>query len=120
MTDTIFHKIIRKEIAAKIEYEDDDCIVIHDIAPKAPIHLLVIPKKDLTGIGAMSEADQALIGKLVFVATEMADRFKTREAFRLVMNNGERAGQVVMQLHIHVLGGWKSFGSAQDSKELSV
>jgi len=105
--DTIFHKIIRKELPAKIEYEDDDCIVIHDIAPKAPVHLLVIPKKDIAGIGAMSSEDEALIGKLMHIAVQMAERFETRDAFRLVINNGERAGQVVMQLHVHVLGGFK-------------
>lgn len=105
--DTIFHKIIRKEIPSKIEYEDENCIVIHDIAPKAPVHLLVIPKKDMVGIGAMTVEDEVLVGKLMHVAVQMAEKFNTRDAFRLVMNNGERAGQVVMQLHIHVLGGWK-------------
>ncbi len=106
--DTVFHKIIRKELPAKIEYEDDDCIVIHDISPKAPVHLLVIPKKDMPSISHMTGEDQILIGKLVHVATEMAQKFEMSDAFRLVMNNGERSGQEVMQLHIHVLGGWKS------------
>ena len=105
---TIFHKIIRKEIPAKIEYEDADCIVIHDIHPKAPVHLLVIPKNDLEGIGAMNSENEELVGKLMHIAVQMAEKFETRDAFRLLINNGERAGQVVMQLHIHVLGGWKN------------
>lgn len=105
--DTVFHKIMRKELPAKIEYEDDECIVIHDIAPKAPIHLLVIPKKDMPSISHMTEEDEILVGKLMRIATEMAAEFNISDAFRLSINNGERAGQAVMQLHIHVLGGWK-------------
>lgn len=105
--DTVFHKIMRGEINAKKEYEDDECIVIKDIAPKAPVHLLVIPKKDMPSISHMTSEDTALIGRLTQVATQMADRFQTGDAFRLVINNGEGAGQTVMQLHIHVLGGWK-------------
>ena len=108
MSDTIFHKIIAKEIPAKIEYEDDDCIVIHDIAPKAPVHLLIIPKKDIVNVGAMQESDSKLMGRLMFIARQMAQKHNTEHAFRLVTNSGEGSGQVVMQLHIHLLGGWKS------------
>jgi histidine triad (HIT) family protein len=106
--DTVFHKIIRGEIPATKEFEDDDCIVIKDIHPKAPVHLLVIPKKDMPSISYMSHEDQLLIGKLMKVATEMAEKFNTKDAFRLVINNGSGAGQEVFQLHIHVLGGYKT------------
>lgn len=106
--DTVFHKIIRGEIPAIKEYEDDDCVVINDNSPKAPVHLLVIPKKDMTSISHMTKDNTNLIGRLIFVATQMAEKFQTGDAFKIVVNNGEGAGQTVMQLHIHVLGGWKN------------
>jgi histidine triad (HIT) family protein len=105
--DNVFHKILRGEIPAKIEYEDDECFVIKDIAPKAPVHLLVIPKKELESIGQMTSEDTSLIGNLTLVATQMAKKFGIGDAFKIVINSGEGAGQSVMQLHIHVLGGWK-------------
>lgn len=106
MPDTVFHKIIRGELPSKKEYEDNDCIVIHSIAPRAPIHLLVIPKVDLENLGQASAEHQALLGHLMIVAKQMADKMGIIDGFKVSINNGKNAGQEVFQLHLHVLGGW--------------
>lgn len=105
MSDTIFSKIIRGEIPAAKVYEDDQCIVINDIAPRAPVHLLVIPKKVIPRLVDATDADQQLMGHLMRVAAEVAKHKGIGEAFRLVINNGRGAGQTVFHLHLHVLGG---------------
>jgi histidine triad (HIT) family protein len=99
----IFLKIINGEIPAEFIYQDDDVIVIKDIAPQAPVHLLIIPKKTVVDI---SEVDERLAGRIVMVANEMARKFGIAEAgFRLVVNTGKDGGQTVPQLHMHLLGG---------------
>ena len=103
--DCIFCKIIAGDIPATLLYEDDDIIAFNDISPQAPRHILVIPRKHITGPSALTEADQALIGKLVTKGTELAAKAGLDDGFRLVMNNGESAGQTVFHLHLHVLGG---------------
>ncbi|MDQ3099421.1 MAG: HIT domain-containing protein [bacterium] len=108
MADTVFHKIMRGELPRKLEYEDDDCIVIHPIDPKAPVHLLVIPKKDMENLESATNEDQALLGKLLLVAKAMADKNNIGDGFKIAINNGKKGGQEVFQLHIHVTGGWKS------------
>ncbi len=108
--ETIFHKIIRREIPAEILFEDDKCIVIRDINPVSPTHLLIIPKQDISSINAVEPSDSALIGHLVVVARDMAASLGLKESgYRLVFNNGESAGQTVFQLHLHLLGG-REFG----------
>ena len=102
-TETIFSKIIRKEIPAEIVYEDDTCLCFHDIHPVAPIHLLLIPKP----IAMLSDAEQtdaAILGHLlqkVAVITQL----NIQDAFRVVVNNGAGACQTVMHLHLHILSG---------------
>jgi histidine triad (HIT) family protein len=103
--DTVFGKILRKEIPAQLVYEDDRCIVIRDIAPKAPVHLLVIPREPLANLGEAAAAQEPLLGHLLFVAQAVAKKENVGDAFRLVINNGEAAGQSVHHLHVHVLGG---------------
>lgn len=99
----IFLKIINGEIPAEFIYQDDDVIVIKDIAPQAPVHLLIIPKKTVVDI---SEVDERLAGRIVMVANEMARKFGiAEEGFRLVVNTGKDGGQTVPQLHMHLLGG---------------
>ena len=105
MTDTIFAKIIRREIPARIEHEDDRCLAFHDVAPQAPVHLLVIPKEPLSSLAAVSDADSPLLGHLVRVATQLAERLKLANGYRLVINCGPDGGQTVDHLHIHLLGG---------------
>jgi len=103
--ESIFTKIINGDIPADKVYEDDQCIVINDIAPRAPVHMLVIPKKPIPRLVDANAEDQAILGHLMLVAGKMATEHGTGEAFRLVVNNGEGAGQTVFHLHLHIIGG---------------
>tara|TARA_Y100000590_G_scaffold121643_1_gene139268 strand:+ start:534 stop:875 length:342 start_codon:yes stop_codon:yes gene_type:complete len=105
MTDTLFQKIIDKEIPADIVYEDDHCLVFKDINPVAPIHLLIIPKKQIQKIADAELLDQNLLGHLFLVAGNVARDLGVEDAFRLVVNNGSGAGQTVFHLHIHLIAG---------------
>ena len=104
-TDNIFLKIIRKEIPAKIAYEDDLCLAFHDIGPKAPVHVLIIPKKEIRTHADITEADAPLIGHLHVVAAKLAAELGLAPGYRLVINNGEHGGQTVPHLHMHLMGG---------------
>ena len=103
MTDTIFQKIINKEINADIIYEDEKSLVFRDINPVAPTHLLIIPKKQIEKISDANEEDQNLLGHLFLVAGKVAKDLGIENAFRLVVNNGAGAQQTVFHLHIHLL-----------------
>ena len=105
MTETLFTKIINREIPADIVYEDDLCLAFKDINSQAPLHVLVIPKKHIAKIGDAKKNEQDLLGHLLLKAAEIADDQGYGEAFRLVINNGENAGQTVFHLHIHILAG---------------
>ncbi len=100
----LFCKIIRGEIPANKLYEDDQMLAFWDIAPQAPKHFLVIPKRHISGPGAMAPEDEELIGALVRKGAELAQEHGIADC-RLVMNNGAAAGQTVFHLHMHVLGG---------------
>ena len=102
---TIFKRIIDKEIPAKIVHEDDLCLAFHDVAPQAPTHVLVIPKKELSNLAAAAEADQALLGHLLLTAKKVAEQLGLTNGYRTVINCGRDGGQSVDHLHIHVLGG---------------
>jgi len=105
MTDTIFSKIIKGEIPASKVYEDELCIAINDISPRAPVHILVIPRKAIPRLVDATAEDKALMGHLMWVAGELARQKGISDAFRLVVNNGKGAGQTVFHLHLHILGG---------------
>ena len=106
MADNIFAKIVRKEIPAKIVYEDDRVVAFRDIDAKAPIHVLVVPKKDLARISEATAADEPLLGHLLTVAAEIARREGIdATGYRLVINRGAHAGESVPHLHVHLLGG---------------
>ncbi|MDA7729743.1 histidine triad nucleotide-binding protein [Gammaproteobacteria bacterium] len=105
MESTLFEKIISREIPADIIYEDDKCIVINDIAPQAPTHLLIIPKKVITMISKSDDDDVLVLGHLMIIAKKMASRIGLDDTFRLVVNNGAKAGQSVFHLHVHLLSG---------------
>lgn len=106
MGDTIFHKIIRKEIPAKIVKETSSLIAIEDINPQAPTHILIIPKKTVMNVSAAEEADAKLLGELLISAAELAKELGIAQSgYRLVINNGSNGGQTVDQLHVHLLGG---------------
>ena len=98
-------KIINKEIPAEIIYEDDVSIVIEDINPQAPTHLLIIPKKVIPKLSDASNEDQEILGHLMLVAGKIADQLGLDETFRLVVNNGAKAGQSVFHLHLHLISG---------------
>jgi histidine triad (HIT) family protein len=104
--NTIFSKIIAREIPARIVYEDDRCLAFHDVAPQAPVHMLVVPKKEIARVALMQAGDEALLGHLIFVAQTIAKKEGLHETgFRLVINNGRDGGESVPHLHVHVLGG---------------
>jgi len=103
---TIFEKIIAREIPADIVYEDDHVLAFRDIAPQAPVHVLVIPKEPLVGISHASRAHAQVLGRLMLAAGEVARREGVHQrGYRLVVNDGVDGGQSVDHLHIHVLGG---------------
>ena len=105
MEKSIFEKIIDKELPSKIIHEDEHCIVIEDIAPKAPIPLLVIPKKPIKKLSDVKEEDKELLGHLMMVTKKVAEQLNVENAFNVVINNGKEAGQTVFHLHIHLLAG---------------
>ena len=105
MTDSIFQKIIDKEIPAEILFEDDKCLAFKDINPIAPIHVLIIPKKPIEKISDSKKEDTELLGYLLLKAGDIARELGVEEAFRLVVNNGAGAQQTVFHLHIHLIAG---------------
>lgn len=105
MSDTLFTKIINRDIPADIVFEDEHCLAFRDIAPQAPMHILLVPKKPIPKVADSELADQALLGHLMLKAGEVAAAEGYADAFRLIVNNGEKAGQTVFHLHIHILGG---------------
>ena len=104
---TIFKKIIDREIPASIVYEDDLCLAFDDINPRAPTHVIVIPKKEIAAVDDITEADEALIGHLFVVIKKIAAQLNLSDGYRVVTNNGPAAGQEVMHLHFHILAGRK-------------
>lgn len=105
MSDTIFGKIIAGDIPADKLYEDEHCIAIRDINPQAPVHVLVVPKKAIARLSDASAEDQALLGHLMLAASRIAKQEGVGDAFRLIVNNGEEAGQTVFHLHLHIIAG---------------
>ena len=104
--DTIFHRIMRRELPADIVYEDDDMIAFRDIAPQAPVHVLFVPKKTIRGLDDASPDDAALLGRLALAAADYARREGLAEkGYRVVMNCNEEGGQTVFQMHLHLLAG---------------
>ena len=101
---TIFKRIIDKEIPAKILYEDDQALAFHDVNPQAPVHVLVIPRKEIRSLAELDPADAPLIGHLFTVVQKLAEELGLRNGFRTVINSGADGGQSVDHLHIHLLG----------------
>lgn len=104
MPDCLFCKIAAREIPAEVVFEDAQSVVFRDINPKAPTHVLVVPKKHLDSLSSSKEEDQALLGHLQRVAVNVAGQLSLKD-FRLVTNNGRGAGQTVDHLHYHLMGG---------------
>jgi histidine triad (HIT) family protein len=105
LADNVFLKIINKELPAKVVYEDDRCLAFHDIGPKAPVHVVIIPKKVIRTHADVADEDAPLLGHLHVVAAKLAAQFGLADGYRLVINCGDRGGQTVPHLHMHLLGG---------------
>jgi len=104
--ETIFTKIINREIPADIVYEDDHALAFKDINPQAPVHLLIIPKKAIATINDIEEEDAGLVGHLYLVASKLAVQFGfVKDGYRCVMNCNEHGGQSVYHIHLHLLAG---------------
>lgn len=106
-SDCIFCKIINQEIPSKTVYEDDRVYAFHDINPAAPTHILIIPKKHIDKLENSSSEDKMILGELMFRAKEIAKELGLKDGFRVVMNNGEGAGQTVFHIHLHLIAGRK-------------
>ncbi|HWQ06938.1 MAG: histidine triad nucleotide-binding protein [Clostridiaceae bacterium] len=106
MDDCIFCKIAVGAIPSKKVYEDDQLIAFHDIAPQAPVHVLVVPKKHISGVNELAAEDAALLGHVFFVIQQLVRELKIDESgYRVVVNSGKDGSQSVPHLHFHVLGG---------------
>jgi histidine triad (HIT) family protein len=110
VSQTIFEKIIQRELPSEIVYEDDEIICIKDRYPQAPVHLLLITKKTIPSIHHLEEKDAYLVGKIFLKARELAEEFGIGENYRVLTNRGPEAGQTVFHLHFHLLGGKKLGG----------
>jgi histidine triad (HIT) family protein len=104
MSDTIFSKIIRREIPADIVYEDDLALAFRDAHPQAPVHILIIPKQVIVSIDAATDPDAALLGHLLLTVKRVATQEGLEQGYRVVINTGEDGGQTVFHLHLHLLG----------------
>ena len=102
--ETIFSKIIRREIPANIVYEDDQCLAFRDINPQAPTHILVIPKKPIPTLGDAAPEDKELLGHLLLTVNDIATQVGLDKGYRVVINTGSDGGQTVFHLHLHLLG----------------
>ena len=106
MSDCLFCKIVAGEIPAKVVAESDSALAFHDIAPQAPVHVLVIPKRHVTGVNDVTAADRGVFDDLMALARDVAAAEGIRDSgYRLVFNVGDEGGQTVPHLHVHVLGG---------------
>jgi len=102
---TIFGRIIKGELPAEKVFENERILAIKDLYPVAPVHLLIMPKKEIVNLQAMTAEDLPLLGEIVQVAQQLAEQFGVADGYRLVTNNGSRAGQVIFHLHFHLIGG---------------
>jgi histidine triad (HIT) family protein len=104
MADCVFCRIAAGEIPARIVRADDDLVAFHDVSPAAPVHVLVVPRRHVASLAATAPGDAPLVGRLLGAAREIAVELGL-EAYRVVVNSGEGAGQSVFHLHVHLLGG---------------
>jgi histidine triad (HIT) family protein len=106
--DCVFCKIINKEIPSMPVFEDEDLIVINDREPKAPVHMLIMPKKHIANLDELTEESSAIVSKIAMIAQRLAKEKDIVGRYKIVTNVGETAGQTVMHMHFHMLGGWNS------------
>ena len=110
MDDCLFCKIARGEIPSRQVYEDDELFAFHDINPARPVHILVIPKRHITSLATVSDADAPVLGRMLAVANKLANENGSPDGFRVIINNGRIGGQEVPHLHAHVVGGSEPVG----------
>ena len=107
MNDCLFCKIVRKEQPAEFVYRDEDLVVIKDIKPHAPVHLLIIPTRHIRSVNDLTEEDHSVLLKMIMKAREMARQASIAESgYKLVFNVERGGGQVIFHLHLHLIGGW--------------
>lgn len=105
MSDCLFCRIVSGEIPAKVVHRDEEIVAFRDIAPQAPLHVLIVPVRHVASVHDAKEADAGLLGRLLLAAKRIAEREGIGEGYRLVTNHGADAGQSVLHLHVHLLGG---------------
>ena len=105
MSESIFTKFKNKEIPCNIVHEDDICLAIEDISPQAPVHVLIIPHKEIDKVSNASHEDISILGHLLIVSKKIAAKYNLNDNYRLTINNGAEAGQSVFHIHVHLLGG---------------
>ncbi len=105
MMETIFGKIIKGELPAEKVFENERILAIKDIHPHAPVHILIIPKKEIKNLQDLTAEDFPLLNEVISVAQQLAKEFHIEEGYRLLTNNGSDAGQTIFHLHFHLLGG---------------
>ena len=105
MSDSLFTKIKNKEIPGNVIYEDDKCFALEDINPQAPVHILIIPHKEIAKISDSTPEDKELLGHLLLVSKTIAQKYELENNYRLIINNGAGAGQSVFHIHVHLMGG---------------
>ena len=110
MSDCIFCKILDGDIPSNRVYEDEYCIAFHDVQPSAPVHLLVIPRKHISSLDALTPQDQELMGHIMTRVPEIARNQGLEQGYRTVVNTGEQGGQTVFHIHFHILGGRQMTG----------
>lgn len=107
MDTCIFCKVIKGDLPGKFVYQDDKIVAFHDISPKAPVHVLVVPVKHISSLIEVTDEDKNLLGELLLRVKKIAQKLElTKTGYKVVANNGEGSGQLVPHLHFHVLGGW--------------
>jgi histidine triad (HIT) family protein len=116
MSDCIFCRIARGEIPSKKVYEDEDIFAFHDIQPQAPVHFMIIPKLHIASLNEADMSHQAVLGKLMAKAGELARSQGLTDGFRTIINTGRIGRQEVYHLHVHILGGPEPFGSMLPKK----
>ncbi len=120
MAETIFDKIIRKEIPADIVFETEEILAFHDIHPLAPVHVLIIPKKRITSINEASESDALLLGKMILAARAIASDLNISEkGYKLLFRVGRDGGQEIPHLHLHLIGGARLTEGIRPAREKS-
>jgi histidine triad (HIT) family protein len=102
---TVFGKIIRKELPSEIVFENDHVLAIKDLHPIAPVHLLIMPKKEIANLQSLTDQDLPLLSEIIVVAKKLAEQLNIQDGYRLLTNNGSAAGQTIFHLHFHLIGG---------------